>query len=80
MPMSIRRTRLRAAELTEKLEVADNWRVTAAERALHFSLEWDALLDQAPKEIEAELRQLGDRVADTSPTFKQLARPKEMAT
>lgn len=42
MPMSIRRTRLRAAELIEELEVADNWRVTAAERALHFSLEWDA--------------------------------------
>jgi len=66
---------VRAAELRDELELADSWRVTSAERARRFSEEWDALVDKAPDAIKPELRQLGDRIASESPTFKRLARP-----
>lgn len=71
---SVRQARVRAAELRDELEVADSWQVTAAERALRFSEEWDALVDQAPDAIKPELRQLGERIAAESPTFKRLTR------
>lgn len=74
MPFTVRQARVRAAQLRDELEVAESWQVTAAERALRFSEEWDALVDQAPNVIKAELQQLGDRIALESPTFKRLTR------
>lgn len=72
MPIKTRQTKARASALRDELEVADSWQITSAERALRFSEQWDALVDQAPEEIRVELRRLGERIAANSPTFKRL--------
>lgn len=72
MPITTRQAKARASALRDELEVADSWHITSAERALRFSEQWDALVDQAPEEIRVELRRLGERIAADSPTFKRL--------
>lgn len=72
MLLTVRQTRARAAALRDELEVAESWRVTAAERALRFSEGWDALVNQAPEAMKADLQLLGNRIAAGSATFKRL--------
>ncbi|UZW62776.1 hypothetical protein [Lysobacter enzymogenes] len=72
MPLSIRRTKARAAQLRDSLEVGETWDASDTERAFNFKKRWDDLVAQAPRGTRKHCELLGACISEKSPTFQRL--------
>lgn len=56
MPLSVRRTKTRAAALRNALQVGEAWDAHDSERSFNFERHWATLISGAPQELRAQLQ------------------------